>query len=375
MRLPNKFLLQLLITVAVLTACENSDPVKPVVVPDTYAFERNGSTTVVYSGQTDRLNQVAEMKAYFQKGDQGNGLSATALNDMFSNAGGNGGGNFTFSSDGKQLRDKTFAPDVAYFEDLFARAEEASEIGGDASEGKAGYLLRSNGNQILVDAHGLEFTQAFEKGIMGSVFINQMFNVYLTDERIGNDVENTTLDGSNNYTKMEHHWDEAFGYFGAPIDFPTNTVARFWGNYSNQRDELLGTNEILMNAFKAGRAAIVAKRYDIKNQQRDILYQHFELLAAATAIHYLNEAKTLLAQGQSKYGDAFHVLTEARGFVSALRLSPIKRISTENITLILDDHIGQNLWALAETDLEGLTTAVSTLVAAYPELGSIKDQL
>ena len=174
-----------------LSACDSTDsgPEEDLIdTPETYTFTRDGASTVSYSGQTDRLNMLAEMKDYLKQGDGGGVLSEQALLAMFENAGGDGGGNFSFSSD-RQLKNKAFAPDVDsdLFADLFADAAEASVAGNagvTASEGTAGLLTRENsGNTILVDAGGREFTQLIEKGLMGSVFYNQIFNVYLTDER------------------------------------------------------------------------------------------------------------------------------------------------------------------------------------------------
>lgn len=357
----------------ILSCNDDEDNETPLLVPDTYEFERNGQSSVFYGGQTDRLNQLSEMKTYLQKGDMGEAISAQVLNDMYANTDGNGGGNFTFTSTGKQLKDKTFGPDVSFYEALFAKVEEVSAAPGTAANGTAGLIARSNGNNILVDENGHEFTQVVEKGIMGSVFLNQIYNAYLTDEKIGEEIENTALDATNNYTKMEHHWDEAFGYYGVPVDFPVTKTNRFWGNYSNGRDALLQTNSILMDAFKTGRAAIVTKRYEVKDQQREIIYEGFELIAASTAIHYLNDAKEFYAADES--GDALHAMSEGYMFIKALRLSPKKRITDAQLTEIFDTHIGENFWAIKDTDLSGLDAAITTLVAAYPELGPVKGSL
>lgn len=354
-----------------LTACEDDEKPK-LNVPDTYEFERDGQSSVFYGGQTDRLNQTSELKSYLQQGDGGAELESEDLQAMFENADGDGGGNFSFTSD-RQLKDKTFAADVSFYEDLFVEIETASKSGADAAQGVAGLIERANGNTILVSANGHEYTQLIEKGIMGSVFLNQIYNVYLTDGRIGNDVENTELDGSNNYTKMEHHWDEAFGYYGVPVDFPTTKTNRFWGNYSNGRDGLLQTNSMLMGAFLTGRAAIVAKQYNVRDEQRDVIYEGFELVAASTAVHYLNDAKDAFAAQET--GEGFHVLSEAYMFIKALRLSPRKKITDAQLEDILETHIGEDFWEVAESDLSGLDEAISVLVTAYPELASIKDSL
>ena len=368
----------LLVVIAALAfvACDDNNEPPALEVPDTYEFTRNGQSSVFYGGQTDRLNQTSEIKAYLQKGDRKElTLRARDLYDMYANTDGNGGGNFSFASD-RQLRDKTFPADVSFFEGLFEAAEDASVSGLGASEGTAGFLARKSGNTMLVDANGHEFTQTFEKGIMGSVFLHQIYNVYMTDDRVGDNVGNSALDGQNNYTAMEHHWDEAFGYWGVPADFPANTDnLRFFANYSNGRDALLGTNSMLMDAFLTGRAAIVARNYPVKNEQREIIYEGFELVAASTAVHYLNDAKELFGEGEASLGEAFHALSEGYMFIRALRLSPKKKITNAQLDEIFSTHVGENFWDLPETDLSGLDNAVDILVSAYPELADVKDAL
>ena len=73
-----------------------------------------------------------------------------------------------------------------------------------------------------MDANGIEYTQLIEKGLMGAVFYYQITNVYLGDGKM--DVDNADQvdpDNGKYYTTMEHHWDEAFGYFSDAVDFPT----------------------------------------------------------------------------------------------------------------------------------------------------------
>ncbi|GIV59856.1 MAG: hypothetical protein KatS3mg043_0945 [Rhodothermaceae bacterium] len=360
---------------------------KLIETPETYTFTRNGASTVSFPGQTDRLNMLQEMKAYLTQGDRGELLSEQALLDMFENTGGNGGGHFSFTSD-RQLKDKTFPPDLdaRLFENLFARAAAASERGQagiTASNGTAGLLVRENsGNTILVDENGREFTQLIEKGLMGAVFYNQIYNVYLTDSRVGNGVENVELVEGENYTPMEHHWDEAFGYWNAPPDFTSpwpearRGELRFWSHYSNVVDNvaggLLGTNKILMDAYKEGRAAIVNNDPVTRDAQRDVLYAYHELVAAATAVHYINLTLGYLDEG--KTGEAFHTLSEAWAFVNALKYSPRRKISLEQIETIKEEKFGAggNFWNVTSA---GLNEAKATLVEIYPELAPVQDDL
>ena len=356
--------------------------VAPVLTssPTTYTFERDGSTSVSYSGQNERLDQVEEIKAYLQSGDAGSSLSAAVLNDAYANTNENGNGFFTFSST-KQLKSKSFQPDldVQFMENLFAAAEAASTSGQMASDGVAGLIVRENsGNTVLVDAQGREFTQMIEKGLMGTVMYNQIYNTYFTEERIGDDVENTVLRDGSNYTDMEHHWDEAFGYWNPPLDFTSawpsdrGSEDRFWSHYSNVVDPFLGTNDAIMNAFKDGRTAIVNNDLVGKDAARITAADQLDLVAAATAVHYINS--TLSAINEAKIGEAFHTLSEAWTFTNALRYNPDRRISLDDIELINETHFGAegNFWNVTTN---GLNTAKSMIVMAYPELESSKDDL
>ncbi|MDZ7773600.1 MAG: DUF4856 domain-containing protein [Balneolaceae bacterium] len=355
--------------------------------PDTYEFTRDGASSVAYPGQTDRLNMLGEMDAYLGRGDDGQTLSEQVLLDMYTNAGGDGGGNFSFTSD-RQLANKTFAPDrdEQLFENLFADAAAASQNGANgvtASDGTAGLLVRENsGNTILVDEKGREFGQLIEKGLMGAVFYNQIFNVYLTDARIGPDVENEDLAEGANYTPKEHHFDEAFGYWGVPVDFQSDwpedreDEPRFWGHYSdvvdNVRDGMLGTNSTIMDAFIRGRTAIVNKDEAALDEQVDILYEQLELVAAATAVHYINDTLGHLSAGNT--GEAFHTLSEAWAFVNALKYSPRRAITVDQIETIQNSRFGQNgnFWKVTA---DGLNQAKSTLLNVYPDLEPVQDEL
>ncbi|RMG30350.1 MAG: DUF4856 domain-containing protein [Bacteroidetes bacterium] len=356
--------------------------------PETYAFERNGQSTVSYTGQTQRMDMLALIKQnLLSEADKGNPITEQALLDAFENTNGNGGGLFPFSTT-KQLKNKTFQPDLdeRLFEDLFARAAAASlaaSSGTQAANGTAGLLTREDkGSTILVDENGREFTQLIEKGLMGAVFYNQIFNVYLSDARTGDEVENVALVEDKNYTPMEHHWDEAFGYWGVPVDFtspwPQDRADedRFWGHYSNVVDNVkngrLGTNKAIMHAFRKGRTAIVNYDLDGKNAQKDVLYEQLELVAAAVAVHYLNLGLKFLNEG--KTGETFHVMSEAWAFTNALRYSPRRKLSLTQIAEIMESDLGANgnFWNVTPA---GLNKAKNTLVLAYPALAEVKDDL
>lgn len=372
-------LLSLALSISLFSCSDDDDtpeitPAVTLETPASYEFTRNGMSSVSYSGQTDRLNQLGELKAELVRADNGNTISAQILKDMFANVGGNGNGNFSFTSS-KQLKNKTFSIDQTYFEDLFDKTATASIDGANgtmAANGTAGIANRSGGKTILVDANGREFTQLIEKGLMGATFYNQIVNNYLTDAQIGDGVNNTDLDSGKNYTKMEHHMDEAFGYLGAPVDFKSNYngtgTVRYWANYSKTVDGSLQMNDRLMNAFKRARAAIAENKLSIRTVEVAKIYDELEVLIAATAIHYANETKAATVDG-----DRLHVLSECFAFVRALRFSNMnkRKLSQADVDDLLNNKIGSNFWTTTESNLNLLIDKLSSTYG----LDAVKNQL
>ncbi len=357
-------------------ACnEKEDPSPGISVPSSYTFTRGDESTVSFSGQTDRLNMLSEIKSYLVTGDAGSALDATKLNNMFSNE----NDAFTeaeLNASSKQLEDKTFLADVTFYKDLFEAAEATSEAvvanGTMASAGVAGRIQRGNGNYVLVNEKGWEFTQLIEKGLMGSVFLHQIYNTYLTDDRIGPSVDNENLVDGANYTAKEHHFDEAFGYWGVPVDFPSELPSenkRFWASYSYGRESLVGSVTALKNAFLNGRTAIVNNDEETLEAQVAIIYEEFEIVAAATAIHYINAALT-----DDNEGDFLHHVSEAYAFVRALKFSEKRAISDAHLSTILNSNFGTNgdFWTIGEGDL---AEAKSTLASVYTRLTDIQNEL
>lgn len=363
-----------------LMACESdNDKVQLTEVPSTYEFTRNGQSSVSFSGQTTRLDMLSEIKSIVSEGDKGNQVDAQQLRNMFANE------NDAFvaaalNSTTKDLKSKTILSDVAFYEGLFDDLETASTDFTNnqtmASAGVSGRIERgTSGKFILVNEKGWEFTQFIEKGMLGSTFFYQIFNVYLSDNKIGNDVDNQTIEDGTNYTAMEHHWDEAFGYWGVPVDLPVELpeeYKRFWASYTYGRTGQTGSLDILKNAFLEGRTAIVNKEYDKKDQARDIIIDELEIVSAATAIHYINSALDDLNNGD--LGNLFHHVSEAYMFVRALKFSPVKKISQEDIDQILSSDLGADgdFWLLNQT---GLIAAKERIIVSYSSLSEIADQL
>jgi len=120
---------------------------------------------------------------------------------------------------------------------------------------------------------------------------------------------------------MEHYFDEAFGYFGVPADFPNAATledTRFWGKYCNARENGLypGINDQMSTAFRTARAAITAKEYETRDEAIQTIQQTWAKIAAASAVDYLEQG--LSTSGTPTY-KRHHVISEAIGFMIALK--------------------------------------------------------
>jgi hypothetical protein len=337
-------------------SCETS------TAPTSYVFQdENGNSTVNYSGQTDRLNQLREMVVLMKDGNNGNPVNAQILKDMFANVGDNGNGNFSFSST-KQLKDKCFVVDTDLFENWMDSIALASQSGGVvASNGQAGIVTASSGSSYLVDQNGIEYVQLIEKGLMGAVFMHQALNVYFGSDKM--DVDNSSAEDPSNgkyYTAMEHHFDEAFGYFGVETDFPSTIPNDFWGKYCDRQDAALNSNADMMNGFIAGRFAITQNNYLVRDEAIEALRTEWEEISANQAITYIQGA---IDNFGTDDGQFLHELSEAYAFAWNLRYAPssTRRMSqTEHAALM--NQFKENFWDMTIADLNGLKT---TLNAKY----------
>ncbi len=334
-----------------------------LTLPTMYSFtDETGNNTVSYSGQIERLNQLEELTTYLKSGTT-SPLDLTAITAMFNNTDGNGSGNFTFSSS-KQLKDKCFASDVSLFESFFNEQTTASGSYAEvASSGQAG-TLSTGSSTYLFGANGMEYAQIIEKGLMGAIFMNQALEVYFGSEKMN--VNNSSAEDPSAglyYTTMEHHWDEAFGYFGAPIDFPATTDGlRFWSKYCHAQDANISCNSIMMNAFIKGRAAITqGADLAIRDEAIHTIRIIWEQLAASQAKTYLEAAKSNFGIDNAKF---LHELSEAYAFILCLKYVPLETriITYGTIDELLNTTIGSDFWSVSLLDLN---TAINTLNTTY----------
>lgn len=355
-------------TAILVASCKKDDPVNEdpkttpgITLPSTYNF-----SNVSYSGQTARLDMLAEMTAELKKANAGTQVDSALLMKMFSNTG-SPFSDPALNTSGKQLKNKTYssvgANNVQYFEYLIKRQGNISQNAGNVwSSGNAG-VATSGTKKYFFDENGVEYTQLIEKGLMGAVFYYNIAEVYTRPGKIGASVDNTTVTAGKG-TDMEHHWDEAFGYFGAPIDFSaTNTNdARYHAKYSKKGDAAgLGTIKKVMDQFIKGRYGITNKNYDYRDAAASDLRKEYEMILATTAIHYLNSAKSNFSDDALRN----HALSEAYAFIFSLAYNADKKISTADLNTV------KGYFEAAA----GPTTVPSFLAVTVADINSAIDKL
>lgn len=299
-------------------------------VPTTYNFSK--IDTLV---PRQAIAMLGELGAYIRKTHVNTNaytLDLQKLRDYYANT----GNPFSFMSlnlSGVKLMDKTNNGYglVGEFDAAFQDAVTAS-INSNADydsttayDGHSGKLI--NGTRyILVDANGIECKEFVEKNVMGAVFYFQATNLLNT---IGS-FDNTTV--VNDLTAQERAWDNAFGYFGVPVNFPTNlTGLKNWGSYCNAVNAATGSNKIIMDAWLKGRAAISNKDNAGRDEARDIVVRTWEKVGAARFITYAKGAKTNIAVPATFN----HNLSEAIGFINAFKYNTAKTISDADIKILL----------------------------------------
>jgi len=312
-----------------------------VIAPDTYVFERQGESTVSYGGQTARLDMAASL---FGKLNDEN-VDGASLLQMFED-----GTGFTaedgasqdqidainaLNSSGKKLGNKTAAygdasvqPKIAGF--LTEYAENVStNFNVDAGIGVSGSHTGSGGRTVRINEKGMELNQVFAKSLIGALVMDQVAYGYLSEVKIGDDVDNdASALGAGEYTTMEHHFDEGLGYvYGQESDITTASTPQGNGILFNKylkkvnESEEPGLATEIYDAFKLGRAAIVASNSEVRDEQAEIVKTKMSRVILHKAAHYLRGAAEAKAAADVDYADYFHGLSEGYGFILSLQFT------------------------------------------------------
>ena len=361
----------------IFIACdETTDPVSITVTPPaTYAFERDGTTTVSYGGQSSRLEMAGELSVWLNTPTK----TKTELVNMFDN--GAGFGNPGLAASGKKLGNKTASSSQAsstvkpQFDALIddVTSNVFPNIANDASDGTPGtYTDPDGGRTVIINGKGHEINQLFTKGLMGALVCDQIIWGYLTAGKLDagtNKTDNdagTVVEGKN-YTQMEHYWDEGFGYlYGLDTDISNSSIEGqdvLVSKYLKKVDgsSLPGIAQELYDAFKHGRAAIVAGAYDVRDEQAEIVKTKLSHIIGRKAADYLRSGAGKINDG--KWADAHHALSEGWGFILSLQFTknptsgaPYYSNSEVNDMLTQID----NFWTVTPANLESMAAGIES---------------
>jgi len=389
------YLLFVLIGILSLSSCKDDDKdmKAEVVVPATYSFERDGVSSVSFEGQTTRIQMGKELIDAMIDFN----VSEEILLEMYSNETANGGGDANpFSDAALNESTKSIRSKVAASADLFSsNTVDAASIKQDfatwisaqvtevfpnenelAAAGQAGQIADGTSTRY-VNAKGLEYNQAVNKGLIGGLMTDQALNNYLGtavldagENRADNDA-GTLADGKT-YTNMEHKWDEAYGYlYGTSVDAanPNATIGNddsFLNKYIGRVEgdsDFAGIADEIYDAFKLGRAAIVARNYTVRDEQAAIIREKISTVIAVRAVYYLQQGKNALANGNT--GGAFHDLSEGFGFVYSLQFTRQNNSGAAYFTKAeVDGFIsqltnGNGFWDLDAATLDSISEAIA----------------
>ncbi len=376
-----------------ITSCEDDDttsnPEFPteVVAPVDYTFTRDGASTVNFSGQTERIQMSEEIIDAMLDFD---GAIGQSLLDMFANE------NDPFSNADLNTSTKTVKSKTAASRDYFStNAADAAAIKAEfeswlsaqvaevfpaentvAAPGVAGQIADGESTRY-VNGKGLEYNQLFNKGLIGALMVDQALNNYLglsvLDEATNvDDNDNDIVAEGQNYTTMEHKWDEAYGYlYGTSADLsnPNATIGdddsflnKYIGRVEGDSD-YAGIAAEIFNALKLGRAAIVAKKYDLRDAQAAIVRTKISEVIAIRAVYYLQQGKNALEA--ENFGTAFHDLSEGYGFIYSLQFTRNNDTGTSyfsraEVQAYLDQfEAGNGLWDITPEALDTMSNEIA----------------
>jgi hypothetical protein len=329
-------------------------------VPATYSF--TSIDTVV---PKQAIAMLGELTTYIRKTHVITGAYTLDLQkerDYFANTN-NPFGATSLNTSGFSLKEKTSnafglhaAFDAAFTDAVTASVNaNANYNSTTAYDGYPGKLVTGT-RYILVDANGFEYKEFIEKNIMGGVFYHQATTILNTIASF----DNVTVTGGT--TAQERAWDNAFAYFGVPVDFPANkTALKNWGSYCNSVDVATGSNAIIMNAFIKGRAAISNKDNATRDDARNIVVKEWERVCAAKFISYVKGAKANVTAPATFN----HNLSEGVGFINSFRYNTAKTISDADINLLLSYFQTAGIVNLYKVTPVNLDNAINKMAALF----------
>ncbi len=357
------------------TGCEDSDDdnvVTEIDVPATFTFQSrfDDLSSVSYSGQVVRNLLINDIKSQMGT-DAGSNNPATLLsmmaNDDASRA--------ILSASGKStVQTKYHDISTSHLND---RLDAVADITIPGYDTDAKTLVVGMLNEAAAAgktrATGIRLDQMVQKTLWGAISYWQATSKYMG--KLPNEDNTVAVEGKN-YTKMEHYWDESFGYFGAALDYNTaytDDSRKNGPNVDSNADGLIDFKK----EFNVGWAVTAAKRdlcsacgdYDytktifdaylqgrtlITNQaplaevlvQRDIIMKTWEKVVAAVTQHYINDVAAdiaaIIAAGDATVTPASAATAdyenhwgEMRGYAHGLLYNSLSKVPAANVQRVL----------------------------------------
>ena len=312
------------LTLLVYTGCEDKDDdnaVAEIEVPATFTFQSrfDDLSSVSYSGQVVRNLLINDIKTQMGT-DAGSKNPATLLSMM---ANDNASRAILLASGKSTVQTKYHDISTSHLND---RLDAVSSITIPGYDTDAKTLVVGMLNEAAASgktrASGIRLDQMVQKTMWGAISYWQATSKYMT--KIPNDDNSVAVTGKN-YTEMEHHWDESFGYFGAALDYNTayddgtrksgpsvdsnsdgkldfkKEVNMGWAVTAAKRDLCSSCGnydytKTIFDAYLEGRTLIVnqAPLAEII-VQRDIIMETWEKVVAAVTQHYINDVAADIA--------------------------------------------------------------------------------
>ncbi|HMG82282.1 MAG TPA: DUF4856 domain-containing protein [Ferruginibacter sp.] len=274
----------------------------PVATPFYYPGNYN-FTNVNDSNQKKVLLQIDSLMAAINAGNtQGVPVDTTNLKRIFNSTSAVGYSLASLSIPAAQT-------DILNYFDSIGLFSHSVVNGSDGTAGVGASTLQAGVSYLQSDS-GYVYSQISNAVLMEGLIAYQMETNYLYDS------VNTSIDT----TIMQRTWDAAFGYFGVPINFPTDTTgSKYWGQYATTLSTPLGLDNTIMTNFLIGRAAI-NNNYIIASSfvpnttsyaaisDADNIIAAMDKLAGGAAIYELGQAQT---------NDSLHDDVVARAHLSA----------------------------------------------------------
>jgi len=223
-----------------------------------------------------------------------------------------------------------------------------------------------------VTANGWDTNQLLQKFLHVAVSFSQAAEDYLLLEgRPGKGLladNDSVAKAGQNFSTLEHGWDEGFGYFGAARDYLNYSPKQISAGLSKDSDQdgyisILseknfglslnaarrdmgapsGTTNLAngaMQAFIRGRALITARPENYLpyvTAEATLALGYWEQTIAATVIHYINKTHKSLGQyGSQQYlfTDLAKFWSEMKGFAMAFQFHPYSSVSDEDFDLL-----------------------------------------